>query len=58
MPSDLEKWAIVEGQFLKEEIKWLEAGARLISPTGVDITAIKVKQLEARLDHVQRALNG
>jgi hypothetical protein len=57
MTSELERWAITERQFLKNEIKWFNAGAKLTSPVGEDITAAKVKELEARLEHLRLALS-
>lgn len=56
MASELERWAVAERQFLKEDIRWLKAGSRLTSPSGDDITARKLQELEARLAHVQKAL--
>jgi len=57
MPSKIEVWARTERQFLKDDIKWLKAGSKLISPSGDDITAKKLDELEARLEHVQLALD-
>jgi len=56
MASDLELWARTEREFLRDEIKWLKAGSRLVSPSGEDITANKLGELENRLEHVLRAL--
>lgn len=57
MASELEHWARAERQFIKDEINWLKAGARWISPSGDNINAMKLKELEARLEHVQKALD-
>jgi len=56
MHDDLIQWAVAERQFIKEDIKWLKAGAKLISPSGDDISTTKIEQLEARLEHLQKAL--
>lgn len=56
MASELERWAVAERQFLKEDIRWFKAGSKLISPSGDDITTRKLHELEARLAHVQKAL--
>lgn len=52
----LEGWAITERQFLRQEIKWLRAGANLISPSGENISAKKLEELEARLEHIEKVL--
>ncbi|MDR6530263.1 hypothetical protein J2800_000999 [Caulobacter rhizosphaerae] len=57
MASELERWAVTERQFLQNEIRWFNAGAKLTSPAGEDITAAKVKELGARLEHVRLALS-
>lgn len=56
MASELENWARAERQFIKDDIKWFEAGAVLNSPSGENINALKLEQLKARLEHVDRAL--
>jgi hypothetical protein len=56
LASELERWAVTERQFIKDEIKWLKAGSKLLSPSGDDISARKLAELEARLAHVQKAL--
>ena len=58
MATELEKWAIAERQFIRDDIKWLKAGAVLLSPSGDNITVMKLTELEARLEHVCRALEG
>jgi hypothetical protein len=58
MATELETWAITERQFIHDEIKWLEAGAKLTSPSGDNITVKKLAELEARLEHVNKALDG
>jgi hypothetical protein len=57
MADKLEKWARIERQFLEEDIEWLKAGAKLVSPSGDNVTAKKLQQLEARLEHVNNALD-
>lgn len=56
MAGELEKWAVIERQFIKEDIGWFKAGAKLMSPSGDDITAKKVTDLKARLEHVNKVL--
>lgn len=58
MATELEKWASIERQFITDEVKWLKAGGKFTSPSGDDITASKIEELEARLEHVNKALNG
>jgi hypothetical protein len=52
MASRLEQWARAERQILREEIDYLKAGGKASSPSGDDITTIKLKQLDARLEGV------
>ena len=56
MASDLEIWARAERGFISEEIKYLRAGGKIISPSGDDITAAKLDQLDKRLEGVNLAL--
>lgn len=56
MASELELWARAERQFIRDEISWLNAGAKLISPSGDNINAMKLTELERRLEHVQKVL--
>ena len=56
MASRLEQWARTERQALHEEIGWLKAGGKVLSPGGDDITAMKLEQLDARLEGVNLAL--
>lgn len=58
MATDFETWARAERQFIRDELKWFNAGAKLISPSGDDITAKKIAELEARLEHVCQVLIG
>ena len=57
MATELEKWALTERDFLRDELKWFRAGAVLTSPSGDNITATKIEELEARLEHVLKALD-
>jgi hypothetical protein len=57
MGSELEKWAVTERQYLNDEKGWLEAGGRLLSPSGDDITAKKLAELAARLEHADKVIN-
>ena len=54
--TELKKWAHIERQFLKDDLAWLKAGAKLVSPSGHDITKEQIERLEARLEHVDIAL--
>lgn len=56
MATELEKWARNERQALREELHWYEAGAKLVSPSGDDITGAQVSRLKARLEHVIKML--
>lgn len=56
MTSELENWAVVERTFIEEEIKFLKAGARLVSPSGDDITEKKLEQLGLRLEHANKVI--
>lgn len=56
MTQELVHWATVERDFLREEVRWLKAGGKLLSPSGEDITTMKLSQLEARLEHARLAL--
>lgn len=58
MSNELSQWARIERQFLKEDIQWLKVGAKLISPSGEDITAKKLLQLELRLEHLDVLLQN
>jgi hypothetical protein len=55
--TELEIWARAERQFIKDDIMWLRGGAKLISPSGDNINAMKLTELEARLEHVDKALS-
>tara|TARA_R110002051_G_scaffold104042_1_gene176510 strand:+ start:2462 stop:2641 length:180 start_codon:yes stop_codon:yes gene_type:complete len=57
MATELEKWAAIERQFLKDDIEWLKAGGVLKSPSGDNITDQKLEQLKARLEHVNKVLS-
>lgn len=58
MADELRRWAITEREFLRQETKWFRAGCKLLSPSGDNITAKKLEELEARLEHVLLALEG
>lgn len=58
MASDLEVWARIEREFLREDVKALRAGTKLIAPGGDDITTIKPIELELRSKHAQVVLDG
>lgn len=48
----LRKWAHIERQFLQDDLEWLRAGGKLLSPSGDDITNDQMSRLKARLEHV------
>lgn len=56
MTPEIERWAVAEQQILKDELSWLKAGGRIVSPNGEDISAMKISQLERRLEGVNGAL--
>ena len=56
MASKLEQWAVVESQFLRDEIYGFKVGAKLLSPSGDNITSMKLAELESRLEQFQRVL--
>ncbi|MGA0601694.1 hypothetical protein ACO2Q3_13395 [Caulobacter sp. KR2-114] len=56
MSDELTRWAIAERDFIRAEIKWFKAGAKLFSPSRDDITSTKLTELETRLEQVQLAL--
>jgi hypothetical protein len=56
MASRLELWARAERQALREEIGWLKAGGKVISPSGDNITPMMLERLAARLEGVIDAL--
>ena len=56
MTKELKSWAVTERTFIREEIKWLKAGSKLISPSGDDITLKKLTELELRLEHASKAI--
>lgn len=49
MASPLYLWVAGERYELAQDLKWFNAGAKLFSPSGDDITAQKVEQLSERL---------
>lgn len=54
--SAVKQWAHIERQFLKDDLKWLKAGAKLFSPSGDDITEDQIERLTARLEHLNAVL--
>jgi len=49
MASKLYLWAAGERAEIAADLRWFGAGAKLLSPSGDDITAMKVRQLNERL---------
>jgi hypothetical protein len=56
MPSAIHSWALEERHDLAESLKWFNAGAKLYSPSGDDITEMRVEQLKARVRDFDDAL--
>ncbi|SEH44618.1 hypothetical protein [Tardiphaga sp. OK245] len=56
MTSMLEKWARTEREYLREEIKYFKAGGKATSPSGEDITSMRLEQLAGRLEGANLAL--
>jgi uncharacterized protein YnzC (UPF0291/DUF896 family) len=56
--SELIEWAAIERTFIQEDIRWLRAGAKVISPSGDDITAKRLKDLELRLENANTVINA
>ena len=54
--TELEKWARAERQFLREELDWLNAGGRVISPSGDEITEDMKSRKKLRIEHISRVL--
>lgn len=46
----LEKWVRIEKVFLEEELRCHKAGAKVMSPSGDDMTTDIIKKLEARIE--------
>lgn len=57
MATELELCARAERQYVRDEIRWFRAGAKLISPSGDDITAMKLTELGGRLEHLKKVLD-
>jgi len=45
------KWASIERGFIQKDLEWLKAGGKFVSPSGEDVTAAKIEELELRLEH-------
>lgn len=56
MASALYLWAVGERMEIMEDIKWFNAGAVLSSPSGDDITKMKLRQLKGRLRELDEIL--
>ncbi|MEA3042769.1 MAG: hypothetical protein QOH47_607 [Sphingomonadales bacterium] len=56
MATALYLWALEERLEISDQIKWFTLGAVLTSPSGADITRMKLKQLKARLRELDAAL--
>lgn len=56
--NDLIEWAVTERTFIQEDLKWLRAGSKVISPSGDNITAQRVEALLARLEHANRVIGA
>jgi hypothetical protein len=56
MANALYQWALEERVEIADQIKWFNAGACLTSPSGDDITKMKLQQLKVRLEELDDAL--
>lgn len=56
--NDLIEWAVIERTYLQEDIKWLKAGSKVISPSGDNITAQRLAALSARLEHANKVITA
>jgi hypothetical protein len=56
MSSELYDWATEELYELLQDLKWFNAGAKLWSPSGDDITIKKVERLNARVHKLKEAM--
>jgi hypothetical protein len=56
MARGLYVWALEERVEITEQIKWFNAGAVLTSPSGDDITTMRLAQLKERLEELDEAL--
>ena len=56
MASKLYSWATNERAELAEDLRWFNAGSKLFSPSGDDITAMKVAQINQRISELDDAL--
>lgn len=56
MTSALHLWAAGERYEIAQDLKWFNAGAKVLSPSGDDITAMKVERLNERLRELDNAL--
>ena len=54
MASKLYMLAVGERAEIAADLRWFDAGARLLSPSGDDITSMKVRQLNERLREFDR----
>lgn len=48
MATELRSWAAEERYQIAEDLKWFDAGAKLLSPSVDDITEMKVSHLKQR----------
>ena len=56
MTSALYLWAAGERAEMSNDLRWFNAGAKLFSPSGDDITTMKVSQLNSRIKELDRIL--
>lgn len=57
MSSKCNEWAVIERHYLRQDIKELKEGSKVLSSSGEDITAKKLGELEARLEHANLIVN-
>lgn len=56
--SELFKWASVERTFIQQDIGWIQAGAKLLSPSGDDVTNERLESLKLRLEHANMVIKA
>lgn len=49
MATEIEIWVRTERTIIREDIRNLEAGGKVVSPSGEDITQMILEKLRARL---------
>lgn len=58
MSKALRGWAADQRHEINQDLKWFNAGAKLFSPSGDDITIMKVQRLNEQLRALKDAMAG